>query len=371
MLSKLRNNFLILNMTLILLTLFAAFAVVYFVTSITINNDNKNKLNAVISVSVPTENDGSVELLIGDQKNAELMKTFGMPAFTLFVDEKGTLLEIQNVFESAFSGFNSNTKVSVLPFGAIEINTRDLDVSSLYNPFLEIMLANRGVEMKATIEGRVWLYSVIDIANNITQVTFLDITDSINRLNSLMLTFTFVGAVMIVFVMLISLFMANRSIKPVKAVWEKQRQFVADASHELKTPLTVMTSTYSALQANENETIKSQSEFFGYMKSGMDRMEKLIYALLNLAQIENTKINVAKEPFNIAEVIRAVVEPFETKINEKGIALSCDLPQEIISHSNRGMVESVFEILFDNAVKYTDIDGKINVKLVYENRNIV
>jgi signal transduction histidine kinase len=137
----------------------------------------------------------------------------------------------------------------------------------------------------------------IAVNSNTTQIIFLDITDSVNFLHRLLWTFIFVGLAAIAVIFLTSLYFANRAIKPVTTAWEKQRQFVADASHELKTPLAVLTSTYSALQANEDETIKSQREYFGYMKSGMDRMAKLINDLLSLARMESASRNIVSAPY--------------------------------------------------------------------------
>jgi len=173
------------------------------------------------------------------------------------------------------------------------------------------------------------------------------------------------------FVFLFSLFLANRSIKPVRQAWDKQRQFVADASHELKTPLSVIKSNYDAILDDKTETVESQLEWFGYMKSGMDRMEKLIYALLSLARIEDTKNNVVKEPFDIGKAIQSTIEPFAKRISEKSIILSCTIPKGITIHNNKVMIVNVFEILLDNAVKYTEINGNIQIELRRERRNII
>jgi len=375
MLSKLRNRFLLLNMVLTLLTLFAAFAVVYFVTSTATDSDNKAKLNAAINVrdsyTPYKRNDGSVELRTIDENYNELMRAFAMPAFTLITDDNGVLNEVVSVFDSAFNFDFGIFSVSVIP---VEENVKSISfepVIPIYKTFLEIALANRGDAKTAKIEGRVWLYSVIDIAENKTQFTFLDITETTNRLNNLMLTFAVVGMIMVVIIFLISLFMANRSIKPVKQVWDKQRQFVSDASHELKTPLAVMTSTYSALQANENETIKSQSEFFGYMKSGMDKMAKLINDLLSLARMENANRDIACTPFDIGAEVKKAAQKYEALIQEKSVTLSCSIEPNVVINSDKMLSIQAFEILFDNAVKYVNESGTIDVTLKREKQGVI
>jgi signal transduction histidine kinase len=69
---------------------------------------------------------------------------------------------------------------------------------------------------------------------------------------------------------------ANRAIKPIAVAWEKQKQFVADASHELKTPLSIINANYDALLANQDETIKSQSKWLGNFRIGTDRMANIL-----------------------------------------------------------------------------------------------
>lgn len=352
MLNKLRNRFLIMCMAITLLVLFVAFIAVYMTMGESIKSENQSKLeNAVLSAR---QNVTSGIALSPPDRNP--VGSTNLPIFTLVVDEVGTVIERKT----------------------------NLEISDyIYDEALDFALANQsGAEVK--IADKIWIYDISDIpvyelingqgakfiANN-TQIIFLDITDSHNVLDSLLVTLAVVGVVTTGFVFLFSLFLANRSIKPVREAWDKQRQFVADASHELKTPLSVIKSNYDAILDDKTETVESQLEWFGYMKSGMDRMEKLIYALLSLARIEDTKNNVVKEPFDIGKAIQSTIEPFAKRISEKSIILSCTIPKGITIHNNKVMIVNVFEILLDNAVKYTEINGNIQIELRRERRNII
>ena len=352
MLNKLRNRFLIMCMAITLLVLFVAFIAVYMTMGESIKSENQSKLeNAVLSAR---QNVTSGIALSPPDRNP--VGSTNLPIFTLVVDEVGTVIERKT----------------------------NLEISDyIYDEALDFALANQsGAEVK--IADKIWIYDISDIpvyelingqgakfiANN-TQIIFLDITDSHNVLDSLLVTLAVVGVVTTGFVFLFSLFLANRSIKPVRQAWDKQRQFVADASHELKTPLSVIKSNYDAILDDKTETVESQLEWFGYMKSGMDRMEKLIYALLSLARIEDTKNNVVKEPFDIGKAIQSTIEPFAKRISEKSIILSCTIPKGITIHNNKVMIVNVFEILLDNAVKYTEINGNIQIELRRERRNII
>src|SRR5690606_29166596 len=97
-------------------------------------------------------------------------------------------------------------------------------------------------------------------------------------------------------IFLISLYFANKAIKPISENWERQKQFVADASHELKTPLSIINANYDALLVNQEETIESQKRWLDYIKIGTDRMEKLINDLLTLAKIDEVNLEICKIP---------------------------------------------------------------------------
>lgn len=84
-----------------------------------------------------------------------------------------------------------------------------------------------------------------------SQITFLDVTESYNTLMELLTTLFIVGLMMLFVIFAISLFFANRSIAPIAETWEKQKQFFADVSHELKTPLAIINANSDALLANE------------------------------------------------------------------------------------------------------------------------
>jgi len=353
-LNKLRNRFLLMCMAVTLFVLFVSFTAVYMTMSRNIQSENKSKLeNAVLSTE---QSAMSESVAITTERNRIGSTTTNLPTFTLIINDAGIVLEKKTSLEISDSSFDE---------------------------VLNIVLVNpRNAEVK--IADKVWIYDVsnIPILDRVgeqgylvqgynKQITFLDITDSINLLNSLLVTLAAVGLVTMVFVFLFSLFLSNHSIKPVKQAWDKQRRFVADASHELKTPLSIIKSNYDAILDEKTETIESQLEWFGYMKTGMDRMEKLILTLLTLARIEDTKNNMAKEPFDIGKLIQAAIEPFETRIKEKDINLSCDLTHNITVYSNKNMVADIFRILFDNAVKYTNNSGYINVKLWHEKRSIL
>jgi two-component system sensor histidine kinase CiaH len=139
------------------------------------------------------------------------------------------------------------------------------------------------------------------------QIMFLDVTTYNKTLTQLLTTLLSVGSIVLLAVSIISLYFANRVIKPIAEAWERQKQFVADASHELKTPLSIINANCDALLANREETIKSQSKWLDNIKVGTDRMAKLINGLLSLAKMEDMSFELQKEPFSMSDAINDMI----------------------------------------------------------------
>ena len=183
---------------------------------------------------------------------------------------------------------------------------------------------------------------------------FLDVTMYKKTLFQLLTTLLSVGLIMLFAIFIISLYFANRVIKPISEAWERQKQFVADASHELKTPISIINANYDALLANQEETIKSQLKWLDNLKIGTNRMTKLINDLLSLAQMEDLSFVMQKVPFNMSSAVNEVILSMEAVMAEKDIELISSIKPDIIVKSDPERVKQVITILLDNAVKYTE-----------------
>lgn len=179
------------------------------------------------------------------------------------------------------------------------------------------------------------------------------------------------GLITLIVIFVVSLYFANRAIKPIAETWEKQKQFVADASHELKTPLSIINANYDALLVNQEETIQSQLKWLSYIRIGTDRMTKLINDLLSLAKIEDANLEIRKMPFNISIAINDVILSMEAVVIEKGIQLSHSIEPDLIVKGDLERVKSVVTILLDNAVKYSNLNGQIDILLIKSKRQVI
>jgi signal transduction histidine kinase len=337
------------------LVMLVAFGVVYITTYRNIYAENQRKLNSI--VPIPMSRPDNLPEISNDDAQ----------------EEKGIILSrVPNINSS--SSFLVRTDING---NVVKIDSFIELPNQIYYEATDYAWNNKN-KSTVNLAGRLWMYSITKNPENITtmssdgtsrqevyyRVAFLDITDTQKTLNDLLATFAVISVILIVVIYFISRFYSNQAIKPIAEVLEKQRQFIADASHELKTPLSIITANYDALLINQDETIRSQKEWLDYMKIGMEKMARLINNLLSLAKVENVSINVERAPFNMSETIFEVMASFEVMLSEKKITLSHSIEQNIVINSDIDMVRQLFSILYENAIKYTNINGSIDVTLV-------
>ncbi|HEX9062731.1 MAG TPA: ATP-binding protein, partial [Clostridia bacterium] len=156
--------------------------------------------------------------------------------------------------------------------------------------------------------------------------------------------------------------LANKAIRPIKISWEKQTAFIADASHELRTPLAVANSNLEIVMENTNETIDSQSKWLGNVHSEMERMKKLVDDLLFLARAD-AEDEMPKEHFDLSGLIYRIYDCFIPLAQKKGLKLILDNKDNIIVYGNEFRIKQLITILLDNAIKYTESGGNVQLKL--------
>ncbi len=152
--------------------------------------------------------------------------------------------------------------------------------------------------------------------------------------------------------------LVRRITRPVQEAFDKQRQFVWDASHELKTPLTVISANAEVLAGEIGK-----NHWLNCVQSEVERSGRLVQNLLMLASLERTDQAVPMCRFDLSKALLEVTLPFESVAFEAGKSLSLDIPENIFCRGNREMCQQLAVILLDNAMKYTPTQGEISVSL--------
>lgn len=149
-----------------------------------------------------------------------------------------------------------------------------------------------------------------------------------------------------------------------------RKDFVANVSHELKTPLTSISGFAETLKLNENIDKETRNRFLTIIDGEANRLRRLIEDILTLSFIENDKKE-EKEAINLYSVYRRVEDMLMISAKTKNIALVCEADESISIQANADYVKQIILNLVDNAIKYTPENGAVNVKIFTEKENAV
>lgn len=141
---------------------------------------------------------------------------------------------------------------------------------------------------------------------------------------------------------------------------------IADASHELKTPITVIMANAEALENDPNE-----KKWIDNIRSESERMNELITDLLDLAKLENGANIENYHIENLSKIVEKTLLTFESLIYENNIELVYNISENININCNSNQMKQLTAILLDNAIQHSEKDGKITVTLEKEKNNIV
>ena len=178
------------------------------------------------------------------------------------------------------------------------------------------------------------------------------------------------GLISMIVFSLITIRLASMALAPVEKAWEQQKQFIADASHDLKTPLTVILANNNIISSHRDETIESQMKWIESTNEEAQRMSDLINKMLELAKSEATKEELKIGEVNLSEVVENSILQFEVLAFEKNILIESGIQPDIITRTHVPTFSKVLEILFDNAIKYSDPNGKISIALYQSSKKI-
>ena len=196
----------------------------------------------------------------------------------------------------------------------------------------------------------------------------LIILDNTKVTNRLRLTFFhYILAFMVgeIFFFYFAIVLMKKITKPIEETFEKQKRFIVDASHELKTPLSVIMASSEALEEDPKD-----KKWLKNIKSETERMNNLIMHLLDLAATEEG-IEEEKTCENLSKIIELSVLTLESVAYEKDVTLDYQLEEDIKYPLNSNSMKQLVEILLDNAIKHSEVKTKITIRLETKKEKII
>lgn len=183
---------------------------------------------------------------------------------------------------------------------------------------------------------------------------------------SLALVLTAVGLGALGLLFLLNLVFSRWALRPVQQAWAQQQQFIADATHELKTPLTVILANNAILRQRGSDTIASQRQWIESTQMEAERMQSLVTDMLDLARPTPQGAQTSEGPAAVVDLSRLVegeALTFEAVAFERDLTWQCTVAPGIAVRGNAARLQRAVAVLLDNACKYTDPGGTVAVTL--------
>lgn len=199
-------------------------------------------------------------------------------------------------------------------------------------------------------------YTVYTVGNE-THVIFLDYGREMGSFRTFLFTGVGVSLIGLLAVLLLLIFLSGRIVKPFSENYEKQKQFITDAGHELKTPLTIIDADAEVLEMDIGE-----NEWLADIQMQTKRLAQLTNSLIQLSRMEEQP-QIEKIEFPISDVVEETVEMFQALAKTQNKNLSSRIQPMLSLNGDEKAISQLVTILLDNAVKYSDDGGKIEVTL--------
>ena len=188
-------------------------------------------------------------------------------------------------------------------------------------------------------------------------LVFTDISGERLTMRNLRLTCAAIGVLSVALFLAVSILLARWAVRPVEQAWAEQRQFVADASHELKTPLTVILTNAELLQTDPDPR---------YARSVLAmsrRMRTLVESLLELARVDGGAARASFEETDLSQLLEDELLPFEPVYFERGLTLRSDISGDIRISGSPRHLRQVVSILLDNAMNHSPEGSTVSLCL--------
>lgn len=194
-------------------------------------------------------------------------------------------------------------------------------------------------------------------------VIFLNISGDAEGIRIIMIFISIVALIFVLLITVIFYFLSKRIVKPFEENSRMQKQFITDASHELKTPLAIISANAEVLAYKDGE-----NEWINNITAQVERIGGLINELLTLNRLEEIDTVVDIEPVNLSELIYTVSADFEQVFKGEEVSVKYDVQPDVVINGNRNQLERLISVLVENASKYISAGGEFRITLKKEMR---
>lgn len=375
MIRKLRRKFILINMALVSLVLAASFGYLMLSTAASVRENTESALRMALSTESPADTRPTIAQRTApgsdSQNPPEKPTEDGRPADGTQPPEKPaaeTEPSMQGTPQPEATAPQDVPGADTAVFWVLlsedgRITERDTDAVNITEETLQDVAA--AWQQTGQNSGILPQYDLRYLAQHTPEgqrVAFADRTAEWTALWELARRLAVVGLCALVAFWGISTLLAQIALRPVARAWQQQRQFVADASHELKTPLTVIMANADLMQNHPQADAVHRQQWLDGIRDEAERMRQLVEDMLFLA-----KADALRKPDFTAVDLSTVVESealsFDSVAYEQGVTLETDVSLGLTMQGDAKQLTQLTAILLDNACKYAGVGGQAGLQL--------
>lgn len=211
-----------------------------------------------------------------------------------------------------------------------------------------------------------YMYKARKLQDNSYSVTLVKNEDIALYIRKLFIRFSLISSFFVIVAYFVSKRISTIIVKPIKQSFERQKQFISDSSHELKTPIAII-----KVNAQMEEKKLGENKWNKYIQNETENMNKLVNDLLLLSKVENYE-NIQKyDKFDLSKEVEIIIATFEALAYEKQIVLETEIDKNINMVGSKEDIKHIISTLLDNAIKHTKSEEQVTVKLDKRKNEII
>ncbi len=323
MIKQLRYKFILINMVIVTVMLLIIFGMVLTSTSADMEEQSIRTMRFLLE-------DNSFPM----SRPGEPSKSVQLPFFHVTVGHDGTILAVRGGY------YDLSDQAGLTEIVTLAVSTGK-ETGELKNHNLRFC-------RKQTPYGQA--------------LVFVDTSSEVATIKGMIQSCVMIGILSLGIFLVISFLLARWAIRPVEKAWTQQKQFVADASHELKTPLTVIMTTAEILSGEEYDEDQKR-QMIGNILTMSSQMRGLVESLLELARVDNGASKQVFSTINLSSLVSDGILPFEPIYFEQGLQLESNIEENIGVNGSITYLKQLIDIFLDNALKYSHPNGCITMTL--------
>ena len=316
--------------------------ILLIINIIMINDINKKIFNSLKSISMSNHENINPNHSPNKKHKPQNKQYLSSSNFVVKLDKNNNLIEIIYPPNTNFSNFNINKK-----------NIKNKLISSKFS-----------YENKIFFKENNFAYIIVPKPFG-KMIVFEDISSFHETKEKLIYVSIIVYIFGIGIIIIISYFLTEWITKPVKENFDMQKEFIANASHELKTPLSIISTNLSILKS---EVDNKDIIWYDNINDEVFKMNKLINQLLVLSKSEILEEYNFKDNLDLSSIVKNIVYQYDAICFEKNKILSHNIEENIYLYANKENITTILKIFIDNAIKYSNKNGNIKVELI-KNKN--